>query len=91
MFAGITKKQAGAIFGAWKRGELEATEAQIDMMYFRFVDLGYETTDAHDLDCASKLRNVVDAVFAKDGSATKAFADFISTYKMFNDDKMFAL
>lgn len=91
MFAGITKKQAGAIFGAWKRGELEATEGQIDMMYFRFVDVSSATTDAHGLDCASKLRNVVDAVFAKDGSATAAFADFISTYKMFNDDKMFAL
>lgn len=91
MFAGITGKQAGAIFGARKRGESEATEGQIDMMCFRFVDVSPATADAHGLGCASGLRNAADAVFAKDGSATAASAGSISTCKMFNGDKAFAL
>lgn len=84
MFATITKKQAGVIFGAWKRDEIEATEGQIDMMYGRFVGPSA-------IDCASKLRGVIDAIFAKDGSASEKFAEFVACYKAHNDDMIYAL
>lgn len=91
MFATITKKQAGVIFGAWKRGEVEATEGQIDMMYGRFVGPSAPTTDSAAIDCASKLRGVIDAIFAKDGSASEKFAEFVACYKAHNDDMIYAL
>lgn len=91
MFATISKKQAGVIFGAWKRGEIEATKEEIDMMYFRFVGYSEPTTDAKAADCCLRLKAVIDSIFAKDGKASDAFRNFIDNYKMSYDDTMFAI
>lgn len=90
-YATISEKQAGVIFGAWKRGEIEATKEQIGMMYGRYVGRSNPTTDAKAIDVCSKLKAVVDAVFAKDGSATKAFEDFISAHKRNFNDTVYAI
>lgn len=87
----ITKKQAGVIYGAWKRGEIEATKEAIDMMYFRFVGCGEQTTDAKVGDLVLKLRSVIDSLFAKDGKASELFAEFVGAYKKSFDDALFAL
>lgn len=91
MFATISNKQAGVIFGAWKRGEIEATKEEIDMMYFRYVGSSQPTTDATEIDICSKLKAVVDSIFAKDGKASEAFRTFIDTYKMHFTDTIFSL
>lgn len=91
MFATISNKQAGVIFGAWKRGEIEATKEEIDMMYFRYVGSSAPTTDAKQIDVCSKLKAVVDSIFAKDGKASEAFRNFIDTYKIYFIDTMFAI
>lgn len=91
MFATITKKQAGVIFAAWKREELRATDGAINMMYGRFVGNSAPTTDAIAIECAAKLRNVIDAIFAKDGSATDKFAEFVDYYKAHYEDSIYAL
>lgn len=91
MFATISKKQAGVIFGAWKRGEIDATKEEIDMMYFRYVGFSEQTTDAKVADVCSKLKSVVDSIFAKDGSANEAFRAFVNGHKSSFDDAMFAL
>lgn len=87
----ITKKQAGVIYGAWKRGEIDASKDAIDMMYFRFVGFGEQTTDAKIGDLVLKLRSVIDSLFAKDGKASELFGEFVSSYKNGFDDAMFAL
>lgn len=91
MYATISKKQAGVIFGAWKRGEIEASKEEIDMMYFRFVGESAPTTDAAAIDCCDRLKAVVDSIFAHDGKASEAFRNFIDCYKMKFADTMFAL
>lgn len=91
MNATITKKQAGVIYGAWKRGEIEASKDAIDMMYFRFVGCGEQTTDGVTGDLVMKLRSVVESVFAKDGRASDLFGLFVRTYKASYDDAVFAL
>lgn len=87
----ITKKQAGVIYGAWKRGEIEAEKSAIDMMYFRFVGYGEQTTDAVVGDLVMKLRSVIDSLFAKDGKANGLFSEFADSYKRHYDDAIFAL
>ena len=87
----ITKKQAGVIFGAWKRGEIEAAKETIDMMYFRFVGFSEPTTDAALNDCGMKLRAVIDSIFAKDGLANEKFQLFLNAYKNSCTDEIFAI
>lgn len=91
MYATISKKQAGVIFGAWKRNEIEATKKEIDMMYFRFVGESAQTTDAASIDCCERLKAVIDSIFAHDGKASEAFRSFIDCYKMKFNENMFAM
>ena len=91
MFATISKKQAGVIFGAWKRNEIEASKEEIDMMYYRFVGESAPTTDANMIDCCDRLKAVIDSIFAHDGKASEAFRNFIDCYKMKFNDTMFAI
>lgn len=91
MYATILNKQAGVIFGAWKRNEIEATKEEIDMMYFRFVGSSAPTTDAASIDCCNRLKAVIDSIFAHDGKASEAFRSFIDAYKMKFTDTMFEI
>ena len=91
MYATITKKQAGVIFGAWKRNEIEATQEEIDMIYFRFVGPSEPTTDAVMSDCCDRLKSVIDSIFAHDGKANEAFRTFIKVYKAKFNDTLFSL
>lgn len=87
----ISKKQAGVIFGAWKRGEIEAAKAAIDLMYDRFVGDPAQTTDSVTGDLVLKLKSTIDSVFARDGKATEKFQAFVDAYKRSYDDELFAL
>ena len=91
MNATISRKQAGVIFGAWKRGEIEAEKTAIDLMYARFVGEPEQTSDSVTGDLVLKLKSTIDSVFASDGEATAKFKGFVDAYKRSYDDKLFAL
>lgn len=75
MKANITTKQAGVIYGNWKRGNIEATREDMDFVY-RYADrFVHETTDSHEADVADRLRACVDAIFANNYAEAKAQLD----------------
>jgi len=68
---GITRKQAGVIYGANKRGQMSLTAEEIGFMYDRFVvDNIRPTTDAHSAEVAERAAMAVEFVFA--GKYTEA-------------------
>lgn len=69
---GISTKQAGVLYGAYKRGELNATEDQISRMYLytnRYV-YGYSTKST---ETVADLSSAVSAVFNHDSNAANYF------------------
>lgn len=89
-YSTITTKQAGVIFGAWKRGELVAEKKDIDMMYGRYVGSSSPTTNARELDVAAKLRAVLDAIFAHDmETAAAKFSAFVDCHHTNFSDSIF--
>lgn len=69
----ITKKQAGVIYGAWKRGNISATKETINLVY------GYAeyfvSTDSTDENLVTILRECIDAIFANDYDEAQQLID----------------
>lgn len=97
-FATVSRAQGGMVFAAYKRGDLDATDQQMKMMYTRYVRDKYEsakpTDDSKSIDVAAKLRNTINALSANDyRAANYLFQKFLdahhSTYSemRFPDDR----
>lgn len=69
----ISKKQAGVIYGAQKRGELDITEQEAKKVYSFSSDLPVATTDTHSKAIINDLQLGVQAVFNKDYDVASAF------------------
>lgn len=75
MKANITTKQAGVIYGNWKRGNIEATREDMDFVY-RYADrFTAQTTDSKVADVVDRLCACIDAIFANDFDTAKAELD----------------
>lgn len=87
----ITRKQGGVIYRAFKTGELNATKAQMNMVYGRFVDDSpRRTTDSHVQNGVTGLRTVVSALSAGDSKAANAaFDHFLNKYYRNFKDSMY--
>ena len=75
MKANITMKQAGVIYGSWKRGNLEATRETMDVVY-RYADsvIG-QTTDSVTADVVDRLCACIDAIFSGDFAEAQTMLD----------------
>lgn len=80
MFKGISKKQAGVIYGNWKRGNLVATEATIHDVYDH-VDMYTQHVQSWQADMVNALRGCIDAIFANDYETAQAQLDRFATIR----------
>ena len=64
MAKNITKKQAGVIYGAWKRGNITTDRETISRVY-DYAEY-FVSTDSVDESLVLILRETIDAIFAND-------------------------
>lgn len=91
-FDAISRKQGGMIFGAYKRGDIQATKQQMSLMYERYVDDGISrpSNDATAIDIAGSLRTTINALSARDVKAANgAFQQFLKGHYMAYKDTIF--
>ena len=88
-FAQVSRKQAGMIFSAYKRGDLDATKQQMNLLYTRYAAdrTLLPTTDASAINVASSLRTTVNALASGDSKAANAaFRSFLDNhYRTYKD------
>lgn len=75
MKANITTKQAGIIYGSWKRGNIEATREDMNFVYNYADKFIKQTTDSKTADVVARLNACIDAIFANDYATAKAELD----------------
>lgn len=74
MFKGISRKQAGVIYGNWKRGNLVATDETIHYVYDH-VDMYSMHVQSWQVDMVNALRGCIDAIFANDYETAQSQLD----------------
>lgn len=75
----ISKKQAGVIYSAWKRGEIRAEREVISKIY-DYAEY-FVSTDSNDEQLTAFLRSAVDAIFAHDTEKAQAEIDGFVAYR----------
>ena len=65
MVKGLSRKQAGVIYGNWKRGNLESTQEVMGWVY-DFSEMFASNVTDREMDMLRSLRDCIDAIFASD-------------------------
>ena len=82
MVKGLSKKQAGVIYGNWKRGNLESTQEVMGWVY-DFVEIYTTHVDDREMDMLHSLRDCIDSVFKNDYETAQNKLDrFAGLHKM---------
>lgn len=75
----ISKKQAGVIYGNWKRGNLVATKETMNLVY-SFAEY-FVTTDSVTENLVTILRHCIDSIFKNDLDSAQHELDlFVTIY-----------
>lgn len=74
MFKSYSKKQAGVVYAANKRGEIKASDKLISTMY-DFADYSANFPNPTDADACDCIRAAVDAIFAHDYAEAQRMVD----------------
>ena len=84
----ITRKQAGVLYSAYKRGDLDVTKAQMNMMYDEYVSsVPSWTTDSKTSDVVARLQIAVSAAASNDyDAAYRAFQNYLDIHYIYFDD-----
>lgn len=87
----ITRRQAGVLYSAYKRGDLDATKAQMNMTYGRYASYSPQwTTDSHVSDVVAKLQMAVSAAASSDyDAASRAFQSYLDAHYAYFDDSIY--
>ena len=70
MVKGLSRKQAGVIYGNWKRGNLESTQEVMGWVY-DFSEMFASNVTDREMDMLRSLRDCIDAIFANDYEAAQ--------------------